>query len=141
MKLKTVIISLLILTAAMALTVGSLGMTNGGGMFIDQNGHKITFGFNAKVIDEETFQGEFQLVDHGTGQKIQVSEMLGVVIGNNVAFFHGVTKDGVTVVVFETDYGEPEPDAVDYIEVYYCDLQQLSWRGNLIMGNIQIRDR
>jgi hypothetical protein len=140
MKLKTVIISLVILTAAIALTVGSLGMTNGGGMFIDQDGHMVTFGFNVKTIDKETFQGEFELVDHGTGQKIHVSEMQGVLIGTNVAIFQGITEDGVTVVVFEADYDEPGPDAGDYIEVYYCDLQQLSWSGHLVKGNIQIRD-
>ena len=142
MKLKTVVISLVIVTAAMALTVGSIGLVNGGGMFIDQNDHKVTFGFNAQETnDDGTLKGEFNLVDHATGQKIHVSEMLYVLVGNDLAFFNGVTKDGVLVVVFLTDYGEPGPDAGDYIEVYYGDLQQLSWSGNLVKGNIQIRDR
>lgn len=139
MKLKTVVISLVILTVAMDLTVGSLGMVNGGGMFIDQNEHKITFGFNAKVIDEETFQGEFQLVDHGTGQKIHVSEIQDIIMGDNVAFFSGLTKDGVIVVVCY--YDKPGPDESDYIEVYYDDSPQPYWYGNLVKGNIQIRDK
>jgi hypothetical protein len=139
MKLKTAIISLVILTVEMDLTVGSLGMVNGGGMFIDQNEHKITFGFNVKVIDEETFQGELQLVDHGTGQKIHVSEIQDIIMGDNAALFSGVTKDGVNVVVCY--YDKPEPDDFDYIEVYYNSTQDPYWYGNLTKGNIQIRDR
>lgn len=139
MKLKTAIISLVILTVAMDLTVGSLGMVNGGGMFIDQNEHKITFGFNAKVIDEETLQGEFQLVDHGNGTKIHVSEIRDIDMGNNIAFFSGLTKDGVIVVVCY--YDRPGPDDSDYIEVYYDGSPKRYWYGNLTKGNIQIRDR
>ena len=146
MKLKTVVISLLIITAAMALTVGSIGMVNGGGMFIDKDsGHRVTFGFNVKANDDdtndETLKGKFQLKDHVTGQEIHVSEMQFVCVGTERAFFSGVTKDEVPVVVFITDYGEPGPDADDYIEVYYGDSQQLSWCGNLVKGNIQISDR
>ena len=152
MKLKTVVISLVILTAAMALTVGCIGMANGGGMFIDQNGHKVTFGFNAKAIDDETFKGQFQLVDHETGQKIHVSEMLvlvgpcefrGVHVGSNEAWFGGETNDGAIVGVHVIDNGEPGPDEGDYIAVYYNDdlFNHPSWSGNLVKGNIQIHDR
>ena len=141
MKLKTVLISLVILTAAMALTVGCIGMANGGGMFIDQNGHKVTFGFNAKAIDEDTFKGKFNLVDHATGQKIHVSEMLAVGVEDTEAIFMGETNDGVPVVVHVIDNGEPGPDEGDYIAVYYEGLEPSSWYGNLVKGNIQIRDR
>ena len=152
MKLKTVLISLVILTAAMALTVGCIGMANGGGMFIDQNGHKVTFGFNAKANDDETFKGQFQLVDHETGQKIHVSEMLVLVgpyeygevhVGPNEAYFAGETNDGAIVGVHVIDNGEPGPDEDDYIAVYYDDdmYDEPSWSGYLVKGNIQIRDR
>ena len=150
MKLKTVVISLVILTAAMALTVGCIGMANGGGMFIDQNGHKVTFGFNAKAIDDETFKGQFQLVDHETGQKIHVSEMQGVFmgpyefgdvhVGPNEAWFGGLDDDEVPVLVNVIDNGEPGPDEGDYIAVYYDDdmYDEPSWSGYLVKGNIQI---
>ena len=141
MKLKTVVISLVILTAAMALTVGCIGMANGGGMFIDQNGHKVTFGFNAKAIDDETFKGKFNLVDHETGQKIHVSEMLEVGVEDTEAIFMGETNDGVPVVVHVIDNGEPGPDAGDYIEVYYESSPVSYWYGYLVKGNIQTRDR
>ncbi len=148
MKVKTVVISLVIITVAMALTVGSIGLANGGGMFIDQNGHRVTFGFNAKANDDETnddetLKGKFQLKDHVTGQKIHVSEMQFICMGTDLAFFNGTTKDGVLVVVFLTDYGEPGPDAGDYIEVYYDPNgpTETAWCGNLVKGNIQIRDR
>jgi hypothetical protein len=146
MKLNTVLISLLIVTAATALTVGSIGMANGGGMFIDEiSGHRVTFGFNVKanddeINDDETLKGKFQLKDHVTGQEIHVSEILEAYMGTDLAFFSGVTKDGVLVVVFISDFGEPGPDAGEYIKVYYGDSQELSWCGNLVKGNIQIRD-
>ena len=152
MKLNTVIISLVILTVAMALTVGCveeyMGIANGGGMFIDQDGHKVTFGFNAQTNDGETFKGQFQLVDHTTGEKIHISEMEVVGMGadedgNDYAGFLGFTNDGVPIVVFVTDYGEPGPDAGDFIVVYYDDDMddEPSWSGNLVNGNIQIRER
>ncbi|MCD4841921.1 MAG: hypothetical protein K8R08_07975 [Methanosarcinales archaeon] len=143
MKLKTVIISLVALTAVMALTIGCIdsGKANGGGMFIDQNEHKVTFGFNAQGDGCDTFKGQFQLVDHETGQKIHVSEMYRVDVDNDEAKFKGFTKDGVQVIVYVTDHGEPGPDAGDYIAVYYDISPQCeppTWDGNLVKGNIQI---
>ena len=156
MKLKTVIISLVALTAVMALTVGCIeeyyGMANGGGMFIDQNDHRVTFGFNAQTNDGETFKGQFQLVDHTTGEQIHISEMEVVGMGadedgNDYAGFLGFTNDGVPIVVFVTDYGEPGPDAGDFIVVYY-GIDNPSYPeddpfkyGDLVKGNIQIRER
>ena len=146
MKLKTVIISLVALTAAMALTVGCIDysvMANGGGMFIDQNDHKVTFGFNAQGNDDATFKGQFQLVDHTTGQKIHVSEMVLVYKIDGEAQFIGITNDEVPVAVLVMDKGEPGPDAGDYIKVYYDYLPsdtEPTWSGNLVKGNIQIRD-
>ena len=154
MKLKTVIISLVALTAVMALTVGCIeyyGMANGGGMFIDQNDHKVTFGFNAQTNDGETFKGQFQLVDHTTGQKIHISEMevVGMGVdpeGYDYAGFGGFTNDGVPIVVFVTDYGEPGPDAGDHIAVWYGSVPgpgpvpEPTWYGELVKGNIQIHE-
>ena len=61
--------------------------------------------------------------------------------GNDQAIFSGLTKDGVQVVVYVTDHGEPGPDAGDYIAVYYDISPQFeppTWDGNLVKGNIQI---
>lgn len=156
-KLIKPIVFLAILFIVIALTTGCLGNVDkatGGGWFIDETtGNKCTFGFNAQLKDnqgaennEKIYTGQFQFKDHGTGQKIHLEEMMGLLSSadNTTAMFGGTDKDGKNVLVIVIDWGEPGVDAGDYIQIYYDfdesdDLPEPSWAGVLEGGNIQTR--
>ena len=154
-KLIKPIVCLAILLVAIALLTGCLGNVDkatGGGWFIDKNtGNKCTFGFNANLKDnteavnnDKIYIGQFQFKDHETGQKIHLEVMGLISLDDTSAYFGGYDKDGIPVVVFVEDLGEPGVDPGDYIEIYYdfdesVDPPEPSWAGVLEGGNIQTR--
>jgi len=155
-KLIRPIFCLAILLVAIALTTGCVGNVDkatGGGWFIDETTwNKCTFGFNAQLKDnqgavenEKIYTGQFQFKDCGTGQKIHLEEMMGLLSStdNTTAMFWGTDKDGKNVLVIVIDLGEPGVDPGDYIAIWYGTFDPLSkppdWSGTLEGGNIQTR--
>ena len=155
-KLIKPIVCLVILLVVIALTTGCLGNVDkatGGGWFIDETtGNKCTFGFNAQLKDnqgavenEKIYTGQFQFKDYATGQKIHLKVMGLISFDDTSAYFGGYDKDGIPVVVFVEDLGEPGVDAGDCIAIWYNpdpetfnpDIDPPDWYGTLGGGNIQ----
>ena len=147
-KLIKPIVCLVILLVVIALTTSCVDKATGGGWFIDEDGHKCTFGFNAigKGEGEDwTYTGQFQFKDYATGQKIHLKVMGLISFDDTSVYFGGYDKDGIPVVVFVEDLGEPGVDAGDCIAIWYNpdpetfnpDIDPPDWYGTLGGGNIQ----
>jgi len=137
-------------TACLALLVMAVGLltgccpeggkVTGGGWFLDNGEDKVTFGFNAQGEydeDEEgyVFKGQFQAVNHGTGDKLHANEIVGKDLDGIYAKFKGVDKDGEVVTVRVWDLGEPGASVGDHIKI---KCQYGTWKGFLEGGNIKI---
>ena len=130
--------------------------TTGGGWFVDEDGHRVTFGFAAAPTADREARGQFQLIDHGnkTVDKLRMHGSFTVAFdeiptqayeGNCTWFAGNCTvngTDGYEFAVKFCDEGEPGPSAGDHIELYVGadsgSVAQWYYAATLEGGNIQI---
>ena len=158
-KLTILLISLLLLSMLVVGT-GCNKMT-GGGWFIDEvSGSKITVGFNAQPLDEPSdldpdlsqAKGQFQLIDHGTKDRIRVT-FIATYDGDApvVSDFGGpatINGEGGYIVVVEVhDNGEPGIQAGDLVSLSLFDEDEVDpenplrrYYGWLGGGNVQVHE-
>lgn len=148
--MKPKYMAIVLLVAVLALLGTGCNKATGGGWFLDEvTDHKITFGFNAKPIDEPAGQGmikakgQFQLVDHDAKTK-----MHGTFNGtwdtpsNGTSTFAGTCsingQDGVTFYVKATDNDVSGLDAEDHILIKISTSPEITYAGLLGGGNIKV---
>jgi len=101
-------VCLTMLVMVLALFTGCPDKATGGGWFYDEcSGHKCTFGFNAQLVEEDVYKGQFQFQDHETGLKFHMDEITWADAGLLSVSFHGEDKNEKWVKVSVTDMGEP----------------------------------
>jgi hypothetical protein len=147
MKSKMILIMASVLLV-IVFAISGCGTKATGGGFIRTaapcSEEKATFGFNAQLLEdveegEPNAKGQFQLVDHGTGEKFH-GVITGMVVGldnNYTVGFYGETKDGTPLQVIVTDLDQ---DGVvkdgDLIEIWIGDYHN---EGQLQGGNINVK--
>ena len=131
---------LAMLVMVLALFTGCADKATGGGWFYEGcEENKVTFGFNARQVEECVYKGQFQAVNHGTGEKFHMGE---IIIAEQVWFdtidFAGQDKGGSFVNVIVTDKGEPGASEGDWIAIFHEEYGL--WEGSLEGGNIQLHE-
>jgi len=134
---------LAMLVMVLALFTGCADKATGGGWFYDKAGgeveNKVTFGFNAQRVEECVYKGQFQAVNHGTGEKFHMNEIIfAEPIGFVTVNFLGQDKNGDWVDVTVTDLGEPGASEGDWIVILHEAYG--IWKGSLEGGNIQLHE-
>ena len=131
---------LAMLVMVLALFTGCADKATGGGWFYEGcEDNKVTFGFNAQRVEECVYKGQFQAVNHGTGEKFHMNEIVFLEPLSYVTVnFTGQDKDDNWVNVTVTDLGEPGASEGDSILI----LHQVygMWAGSLEGGNIQLHE-
>ena len=141
------------LVAVLALTgVGCTSKVTGGGWFIntapgDSLEHRITFGFNAQLVDVEdgTVKGQFQLIDHdaktnihGTFESMTLAgEWAGVCMVKGEGMVDG---EYLPFTLHVIDIGEPAPGPGDIVHIEIGEPVLYVYSGNLGGGNIQAHE-
>ena len=143
MALVMILLLAVVLMTGCSIWTLSSGKVTGGGWFIDGDGNKCTFGFNAQgdgdwCVDME-FKGQFQFNDHAKPEATKIHaaviRLYEHKLDECIYKFKGETKDEKEVVVTVQDLGEPGVDAGDGIKVEY---DGNTWEGELGGGNIQV---
>jgi hypothetical protein len=132
---------LAMLVMVLALLTGCADKATGGGWFYTGCGeeNKVTFGFNAQLVEEGVYKGQFQAKNHGTGEKFHMSEItFAFALGDFVGYFSGVDKDENKVKVTITDLGQPGAYIGDSIRIWNDEYG--TWAGSLEGGNIQLHE-
>ena len=139
-KLLKYAVCLAMLVMVLALFTGCADKATGGGWFYDAcSGAKITFGFNAQRVERGVYKGQFQAVNHETGEKFHMSKITDVgALGAVMLNYEGEDKSENYVNVTVTDMGQPSDYIGDSILIY--NEEYGTWAGMLEGGNIQLHE-
>ncbi len=139
-----VLIAAVLLGAPGSVANANANKITGGGWFIDDSSdNKITFGFDGKQTPEHPrnyiAKGQFQLVDHGTGDRIH--GIIEEISTSGLKFKGSCSKNGqgdYILRVMLLDLGKPGVQPGDKIFVTIWESPIRSYTGELKGGNIKV---